>query len=94
MGRLLESAPLRWVGRLSYSLYLWQQLFFITRSREPGPLQHFPLNVLAVFACAALSHYLVEKPLMTWGQRLAGTSRKLIKAETRESLDSLRAGAA
>ncbi len=76
VGRLLESAPLRWVGRLSYSLYLWQQLFFITRSREPGPLQLFPVNVLAVFACAAVSYYLVEQPLMAWGQRLAKARRE------------------
>jgi peptidoglycan/LPS O-acetylase OafA/YrhL len=26
VGRLLELAPMRWVGRLSYSLYLWQQI--------------------------------------------------------------------
>lgn len=70
-GRLLESAALKWVGRLSYSLYLWQQLFFVTRSQTPRLLQHFPLNVLAVFACAAVSHYLVEKPLIAWGQQLA-----------------------
>ena len=27
--RALELAPLRWVGRISYSLYLWQQLFMM-----------------------------------------------------------------
>jgi len=24
VGRFLESSPLRWVGRMSYSLYLWE----------------------------------------------------------------------
>lgn len=27
-GRILESKPIRWIGWISYSLYLWQQLFF------------------------------------------------------------------
>jgi peptidoglycan/LPS O-acetylase OafA/YrhL len=27
ISRILEQPPLRWVGRISYSLYLWQQLF-------------------------------------------------------------------
>jgi peptidoglycan/LPS O-acetylase OafA/YrhL len=32
MGRILEWAPLRYIGRISYSLYLWQQLFFVHHS--------------------------------------------------------------
>ncbi len=27
-GSILESKPVRWIGWISYSLYLWQQLFF------------------------------------------------------------------
>lgn len=27
--RILEAAPLRYIGRLSYGLYLWQELFFM-----------------------------------------------------------------
>jgi len=34
LGRFLELAPLRFIGRLSYSLYLWQQLYFHV-DREP-----------------------------------------------------------
>lgn len=72
--RLLERAPLRFVGRLSYSLYLWQQLFLVgSVDRVPGlgALQVFPLNLIAVFACAMLSLYLVEQPMIKLGQRLA-----------------------
>jgi peptidoglycan/LPS O-acetylase OafA/YrhL len=29
VGWLLETRPLKWIGRLSYSLYLWQQLFSV-----------------------------------------------------------------
>jgi peptidoglycan/LPS O-acetylase OafA/YrhL len=71
-GRFLELAPLRWVGRLSYSLYLWQQLFFVSLVGPPtSAVQRFPLNAVALLACAAASYYLVEKPMMRLGHRLA-----------------------
>ena len=73
--RVLEWWPLRFVGHISYSLYLWQQMFF-AGGRAPASwplsvLQIFPLNYLAAFACAAASYYLVEKPLIRVGHRLA-----------------------
>lgn len=76
VGRLLELAPVRWVGRLSYSLYIWQQIFLlgswrVSRPFPLGPLQELPLSIVATFACAAASYYLVERPLLRVGQRLA-----------------------
>ncbi len=74
IGRILESAPLRWIGRLSYSIYLWQMLFVCSRSSEPPPLgilQRSPLNILLVAVCAAASFYLIELPTMRLGHRLA-----------------------
>ena len=73
-GRFLETPALRWVGRLSYSLYLWQQLFLVwSEDRVPGLawLQIFPFNLLAVIACATLSLLLVETPLVALGHRVA-----------------------
>jgi len=72
--RLLELEWLRWIGRISYSLYLWQQLFVmgsmkVTRPFPMGRLHELPLNILAAFACAAASYYLVEQPLIKLGQR-------------------------
>jgi peptidoglycan/LPS O-acetylase OafA/YrhL len=72
-GRLLQTPPLRWLGRLSYSLYLWQQLFLVwSEDRVPALawLQSAPLNMLAVFACAWLSLRYVETPLIALGHRL------------------------
>jgi peptidoglycan/LPS O-acetylase OafA/YrhL len=73
IGRALELAPVRWVGRLSYSLYLTNGLFlpFIWVPRTLGPLQSFPLNALAVVAVAVALHYLVERPAIRLGHRLA-----------------------
>ena len=71
-GRFLEWPPMRWVGRISYSLYLWQQLFLVRpelRIARFGPLQSPPLNVLAVFACALASYHLIERPMIRLGHR-------------------------
>lgn len=79
-GLILESAPMRWVGQMSYSLYLWNSLFFLgmdcPRPLPLGTFQQFPWNILPVFACASLSYYLVERPMIRFGRSWsASTSR-------------------
>lgn len=77
LSRLLEIAPLRFLGRISYSIYLWQQMFFIGdhfsfRAAWPlSILQAWPWNVVAVILLATTSFYLVEKPFIRLGHRLA-----------------------
>ena len=70
VGRLLNAAPMIFVGSISYSLYLWQQLF-LNRS-SANAMSAFPLN-LALAVCAALvSCYVVERPslrLRRWIER-------------------------
>jgi peptidoglycan/LPS O-acetylase OafA/YrhL len=79
LGRGLEWAPLAWIGRMSYSLYLWQQLFFVyypsNRAAGVGWLQDWPWNAFALLACAAVSHYLLERPLTRVGRDLAERRR-------------------
>jgi peptidoglycan/LPS O-acetylase OafA/YrhL len=56
VGRFLNTRLLRHIGMISYSLYLWQQLF-------TGPYtRFFPLNMLCILACAELSYWLVKTP--------------------------------
>jgi len=72
VGRCLETRPARWLGRISYSLYLWQQLFLVwDTSRVPALKlwQNFPLGVAAALACAWASFAFVERPLIAWGRR-------------------------
>jgi peptidoglycan/LPS O-acetylase OafA/YrhL len=71
--RVLEWSPLRWIGRISYSLYLWQQLFFTEHFlnwRPLGRLNAWPLNLGLTFLLATISYYGVERPLIRLGHRL------------------------
>jgi peptidoglycan/LPS O-acetylase OafA/YrhL len=71
--RILEWSPLRWIGRISYSLYLWQQLFFTERFlyfHPLGRLEAWPFNLYLTFMLATLSYYVVERPLIRLGHRL------------------------
>lgn len=67
ISRILEWTPLRFVGRISYSLYLWQQLFVADITRWL-PL---PTRMALLFGVATLSYYAIEQPLQRLGRRLA-----------------------
>jgi peptidoglycan/LPS O-acetylase OafA/YrhL len=73
--RLLECPPMRYLGRLSYSLYLWQQLFVVAHfgagSVRFGALQRAPLCFGMAIGCSLVSYYCVEQPLLRLGHRLA-----------------------
>ena len=76
LGRVLEWRPLRWLGTLSYSVYLWQMLFLpelaSVRSNEVFRyLQQPPLNLVAILTMACLSRYLIEVPMTRLGHRLS-----------------------
>jgi peptidoglycan/LPS O-acetylase OafA/YrhL len=73
--RFLELPGMRYFGRLSYSIYLWQQLFFVGHfgSVTPGLglVQRWPYCLAATIACAMVSYYFIERPLIRVGHRLA-----------------------
>jgi peptidoglycan/LPS O-acetylase OafA/YrhL len=68
-GRFLEFRPLRWIGRVSYSLYLWQQIF-VQPSWISSHLSFVPLRICGLLVMASLSYYLVELPMVRLGRRL------------------------
>lgn len=81
-GRVLEWSPLRWIGRASYSLYLWQTLFLQSPAGEhpffgmPW-LKDWPWNLLGIVTMAAISYYLVERPMIRLGHRLTPRPKQL-----------------
>jgi peptidoglycan/LPS O-acetylase OafA/YrhL len=78
-GRVLEFSGLRWIGRLSYSLYIWQQLFlgFGVVFRPFGISSRFPVNLVSAVAVSCFSYYLMEKPLMRLGHEITRGSSRL-----------------
>jgi peptidoglycan/LPS O-acetylase OafA/YrhL len=58
-GRVLNSAPFVLIGKLSYSLYLWQQLFLKPEGDAPISIS-FPLNLIAAIAAASACYWGLE----------------------------------
>jgi peptidoglycan/LPS O-acetylase OafA/YrhL len=70
VGRVLNARPLVFLGVMSYSIYLWQQLFLDKASN--ATVTRFPLNLILVGLCALASYYLIERPALATRQQLEG----------------------
>jgi peptidoglycan/LPS O-acetylase OafA/YrhL len=68
VGRWLNSRPMVAIGVLSYSLYLWQQLFMNRYSSAAR--NAFPQNLAFTIAASVLSFVLIERPLLQLRGRL------------------------
>lgn len=79
ISRLLELAPLRWIGRISYGLYLWHWPVIVEVTQARTGLTGLSLDLARVaimFGLATLSFYLVERPLRRASfRRLPGVAR-------------------
>ncbi len=85
VSRALSWTPLVWIGRISYSLYLWQQLFLMPGwEHAPQWWHHGPWNIVLTFAAATASYYWIEKPFIAAGRAIAS---KLEKARIGPSFD-------
>jgi peptidoglycan/LPS O-acetylase OafA/YrhL len=58
--RVLNTKPLVKIGVLSYSMYVWQQVFL--NSTSASVLNRLPLNLLLVCAATTLSYLWIEVP--------------------------------
>jgi len=66
--KALNWTPTVWLGTLSYSIYLWQQLF-LDRNRADITTR-FPLNIGFALCAAIISYYLIETPFLTLKDRI------------------------
>jgi peptidoglycan/LPS O-acetylase OafA/YrhL len=66
LGAVLSWAPLRWIGRVSYGLYLWHWPVYLTVTHARTGLDGAPLlfaRLAVTVALATLSFYAVEQPI-------------------------------
>lgn len=69
--KLLNSKVVVFVGVISYSWYLWQQLFLFTCGRFFNEFYfQFPLNIMLSFLVAVLSYFIIEVNMMKMKNRL------------------------
>jgi peptidoglycan/LPS O-acetylase OafA/YrhL len=62
VGLFLNWGPVVYIGVLSYSLYLWQNVF-LNADWDAWPAR-LPINILLAFGMALASYYLVERPFL------------------------------
>jgi peptidoglycan/LPS O-acetylase OafA/YrhL len=80
----LAFAPLRYIGRISYGLYLYHWPLFILgeRWKVHTPFHLYAVGLIAViFAVATISYEIVEKPILRLKGRFAGPTAVGITAE-------------
>jgi len=65
---MLNWKPFVVLGSMSYSFYLWQQLF-LDRNEARWPF-HFPISLGLIAAVSLGSHFLVERPLVNARYRI------------------------
>jgi peptidoglycan/LPS O-acetylase OafA/YrhL len=58
------------IGVLSYSLYLWQEVFLVQGRWTYQPWHWFPISWVLAFGAASASYYLVERPFLRLRERL------------------------
>lgn len=57
----LNCRPMKQIGVLSYSIYIWQQLFTTFDGRLPSYLVAYPYNLIWIISIGAVSYYFYER---------------------------------
>lgn len=89
--QILNQRFVIWLGMISYSTYIWQQLFTTGVMDWPGAapwFSHFPLNVLLSILAGALSFAFIERPLQRLRHRwdsLLGYGSNVVTGNTKAS---------
>jgi peptidoglycan/LPS O-acetylase OafA/YrhL len=71
--KFLNSRIMERIGILSYSIYLWQQLF---TAKEDHFINRFPINIAFIIAASLCSYYFIEKPFLKLKTRFSSSEEK------------------
>lgn len=70
--RVFSLKPARFLGRISYPLYLWHILVLMFIGEHLPTLNHYALEAIVISVSVVLatcSYYFLEQPIIRWGQR-------------------------
>jgi peptidoglycan/LPS O-acetylase OafA/YrhL len=78
LATFLDVRPIRYVGEISLSAYLWHfpmcfllgRLGWMAGDTRPGLLRNIVLLLTATILAATVTYYLIEKPVMNYARRL------------------------
>jgi peptidoglycan/LPS O-acetylase OafA/YrhL len=90
VAKVLNVPAVRYVGVISYSLYLWHPLFCGARA---AVLCAFPQNLVCIFLTAVLSYTFVERPFLALKERLSSPRQAKVNDRVLLSRRPHRAGA-
>ena len=75
----LNSLPMDFIGKLSYSLYIWQEIFFMYPQNAA-----FIINISLISVTSLVSYYFLEKPFLKLREkiqrRMSSKKRGFIRA--------------
>jgi peptidoglycan/LPS O-acetylase OafA/YrhL len=89
LATFLDIRPIRYVGEISLSAYLWHfpmllllgQLGLMAGDTLPGMLRNIVLLLAVTILAATVTYYLVEKPGMNYAKRFRSKNKPLIPGE-------------
>jgi peptidoglycan/LPS O-acetylase OafA/YrhL len=68
LATLLNFKPISWIGKISYSLYVWHlPVDLLVQKFMPG---YWLVSVVASIAIATFSYYFIELPFIKLGRRI------------------------
>jgi peptidoglycan/LPS O-acetylase OafA/YrhL len=82
IGRLLNARPLVFLGTISYSVYLWQEIFLNPVSTSA--FTSVPINLVLIGLTAMAAHFLIERPtlrLRQWSEPRIFRSSQLVSSK-------------
>lgn len=76
-GKVLSDARARWIGKISYGIYLWHwPIFKILKAQFHSPWYVLAsVGIVLTFVCASLSYYLVEEKFLKRKHRYSATDK-------------------